>query len=129
MEEAEKLNQFQALLTEAYLEYVNQRRRKVGDNEFARYLGVSVGSYNQWINGNRAPGFDNCIRLAAGLSKIDPEYSRRLFDVLGYDRVSIVADPQLIFIAERWRLLDNETREQIIGHIREESERDKLKIK
>ena len=126
MEEAEKLNQLQALLTEAYLMYVNQHKRKVGDNEFARYLGVSVGSYNQWINGNRAPGFDNCIKLAAGLSKLDPDFSHRLFDILGYDRVAVVADPQIQFIADRWRLLDNDTRKQIIDHIREESERPKF---
>ena len=122
MEEAEKLNSLQELLTEKYLEYVNQRRRKVGDNEYARYLGVSVGSYNQWINGNRLPSYDNVIKLAA---KLGP----RVFDVLGYERVMVVADPQLIFIAERWRLLDNETREQIKDHVREESERDKLKPK
>ena len=118
MEESEKLNQLQALLTEGYLEYVNQRRRKVGDNEYARYLGVSVGSYNQWINGNRLPSYDNVIKLAA---KLGP----RVFDVMGYERVMVVADPQLIFIAERWRLLEHETREQIIGHVREESERTK----
>jgi hypothetical protein len=33
MDEAEKLNALQELLTEAYVEYVNQRRRKVGDNK------------------------------------------------------------------------------------------------
>jgi len=114
MEEQEKLTELQALLTEAYLEYVNQRRRKVGDNEFARYLGVSVGSYNQWINGNRLPSYDNVIKLAA---KLGP----RVFDVLGYDRVMVVADPQLLFIAERWGLLEHDTRQQIIDHIREET--------
>jgi transcriptional regulator with XRE-family HTH domain len=127
MESAEKLNALQALLTEAYLEYVNQRRRKVGDNEFAKFLGVPVGSYNQWINGNRYPNFDNTIRLSAGLSKLNKEYGTRIFDILGYDRVSIVSDPEILFIADRWRLLDNETRKQIMDHIREESERDKLK--
>lgn len=114
MEEQEKLNSLQTLLTEAYLDYVNQRRRKVGDNEFARYLGVSVGSYNQWINGNRLPSYDNVIKLAA---KLGP----RVFDVLGYERVMVVADPQLLFIAERWGLLEHDIREQIIDHIREET--------
>jgi transcriptional regulator with XRE-family HTH domain len=114
MEEQEKLNALQSLLTEAYLDYVNQRRRKVGDNEFARYLGVSVGSYNQWINGNRLPSYDNVIKLAA---KLGP----RVFDVLGYERVMVVADPQLLFIAERWGLLEHDTRQQIIDHIREET--------
>jgi transcriptional regulator with XRE-family HTH domain len=114
MEESEKLNALQALLTEKYLEYVNQHRRKVGDNEFARYLGVSVGSYNQWINGNRLPSYDNVIKLAA---KLGP----RVFDVLGYDRVMVIADPEIIFIAERWGLLENDTRKQIIEHIREET--------
>lgn len=114
MEESEKLNALQALLTEKYLDYVNQHRRKVGDNEFARYLGVSVGSYNQWINGNRLPSYDNVIKLAA---KLGP----RVFDVLGYDRVMVIADPEIIFIAERWGLLENDTRKQIIEHIREET--------
>ena len=113
MEEAEKLNQLQSLLTEAYLEYVNQHRRKVGDNEFARYLGVPVGSYNAWINGNRLPSYDNVIRLAV---KLGP----RIFDILGYDRVMVVADPQIQFIADQWRHLERDTRDQIIEHIKEE---------
>jgi transcriptional regulator with XRE-family HTH domain len=114
MEEQERLNALQALLTEAYLDYVNVHRRKVGDNEFARWLGVSVGSYNQWINGNRLPSYDNVIRLAA---KLGP----RVFDVMGYDRVMVVADPQLLFLAERWGFLDHDTRDQIIEHVKEET--------
>jgi transcriptional regulator with XRE-family HTH domain len=119
MEEQERLTSFQTLLTEAYFEYVEKHtsayKRKVGDSEFARWLGVSVGSYNQWINGNRTPDYENAIKLA---SKLGPE----VFDILGFKRVAFSYDPQIIFIADKWRLLDDETKKQIIEHIREETE-------
>ena len=122
MEEAEKLNALQELLTEAYVDYVSQHRRKVGDNEFAKYLGVPPGSYNQWANGSRLPNYQNTIRLAV---KLGP----RVFDIMGYQRVMVVDDPQIIFLAERWRLLTHETKKQIIDHVREESEENKPKSK
>ena len=44
-----------------------------------------------------------------------------MFDILGYDRVAVTSDPNVIFIAYNWRYLDGETRNQIIEHIREEN--------
>ena len=113
MEEAEKLNALQELLTDAYVEYVGKRHRKVSDTEFAKYLGVPPGSYNQWANGSRLPNYENTLRLASILGP-------RVFDIMGYQRVMVVNDPQIIFIAERWRLLNHDTKKQIIDHVREE---------
>jgi DNA-binding transcriptional regulator YiaG len=124
MDEQEKLNGLQNLLTEAYLAYVTiHKRRKVGDNEFARYLGVNVGSFNQWINGNRSPDYSNVLRMAPNLAKLDPEYGRRIFDVLGYDRVTVINDPEVQFISFNWRKLSESTRREIIEHIKEETAR------
>lgn len=113
MDDGERLNQLQELLMEAYVEYVSKHKRKVSDNEFARYLGVSGASYNQWINGNRLPSYDSALQLA---KKLGP----RIFDILGYEPVAVSSDPNIMFIAENWRYLDGETRNQIIEHIREE---------
>src|SRR5512139_2351207 len=113
MNDEDKLNALQEFLMEAYVEYVSQRRQKVSDNQFAKYLGVSAASYNQWLNGIRLPSYDSALQLA---KKLGPQ----IFDILGYERIAVSADPAIMFIAEKWRYLDNETRKQIIEHIEEE---------
>lgn len=113
--DGEKINQLHALLTDAYLDYVNQHHRKVGYNEFARYLGVNVGSFNQWMNGNRLPSYDNSLRLSM---KLGP----KVFDILGYEYVFVITDPELIDISKRWSLLDHDVREQIIEQIKEKTD-------
>lgn len=113
MDDGEKLNALQELLMEAYVDYVSRHKRKVSDNEFAKYLGVSGASYNQWVNGNRLPSYDSALQLA---KKLGP----RVFDILGYERIAVSNIPEVMFIAENWRYLDGETRNQIIEHITEE---------
>ena len=104
---------FQELLTEAYMEYIESRgKRRVSDNEFARWLGVSPASFNQWINGNRTPDLENAAKLA---KRIGP----RVFDVLGYEEATLIEDPELKFITRNWNELDNETRKQIYDHVAE----------
>lgn len=104
---------FQELLTEAYMEYIESHgKRRVSDNQFARYLGVSPASFNQWINGNRLPDIENAAKLA---KKLGP----RVFDVLGYQEVTYIEDPDLKFITRNWRYLDGDTQQQIIDHITE----------
>lgn len=104
---------FQQLLTEAYMEYIeNKGTRRVSDNEFARWLGVSPASFNQWINGNRTPDLENAAKLAKRLGP-------RVFDVLGYEEVQFIEDPELKFVSRNWKHLDSETRLQIYNHVEE----------
>ena len=81
MEERENMTPFQMFLVDRYLEYQNQKRRPVSDNEFARYLGVNAGSFNQWINGSRTPDFANAVKLSV---KLGPEvFGANLGDMFG----------------------------------------------
>ena len=116
MEERENMTPFQMFLVDKYLDYQNQKRRPVSDNEFARHLGVNAGSFNQWINGSRTPDFANAVKLSA---KLGPE----VFDHLGYPRVVASRNPQLRFIIEFWDRLDVETQKLIYEHVREEAEK------
>ena len=82
MEEQAKLTAFQELLTEAFLEYSEKHtskfKRKVSDTEFAKFLGTSTGSFNQWINATRMPkDFENILKLAQVLGD-------EVFDIKSY---------------------------------------------
>ena len=106
-----RIQAFQELLTEAYTEYLAKTgKRRVSDNEFARYLGVSPASFNQWINGNRTPDLENTARLA---KKLGP----RVFDILGFPTVIEADDPELKFIAQNWQQLPGDVRQQIFDHV------------
>jgi transcriptional regulator with XRE-family HTH domain len=95
------------------MEYIeNKGTRRVSDNEFARWLGVSPASFNQWINGNRTPDLENAAKLAKRLGP-------RVFDVLGYEEVQFIEDPELKFVSRNWKHLDSETRLQIYNHVEE----------
>jgi transcriptional regulator with XRE-family HTH domain len=107
MEDQGKLIKFQNLLLEAYLNYERERNRKVRDNEFAKWLGVSANSFNAWINGNRIPSYDNAIKLSRRLGK-------EVFSVLGFPPVTIANYPDLIFLVEHWEEFDNEVKRQIM---------------
>jgi hypothetical protein len=110
----EKITEIQELLNNAYTEYLAKtKRRRASDNDFARWLGVSSSNLNQWINGNRAPGIMNAVRLSGKLGPV-------VFDVLGFPRmVNTAHDPILRFINDNWHLVDDETKEQIHEHIKE----------
>lgn len=113
MEERDHMTPFQQFLVDAYLDYEGKKRRKVSDNEFARWLGVNTGSFNAWINGSRTPDFANTFRLS---EKLGPE----VFDLLGFPRVLSSRDQKLRFIAEFWESLDSEMQNLIYDHVREE---------
>ncbi len=114
MDDSERYNRLQEMLMEAYVEYVGKRKRPVSQNEFARKrLGVSPASYSQWVNGIRLPDFGNCVILAKALG---PE----IFDIMGYPRLPNYADSKIQFIAERWTYLDEDTKEEIYNHVKEE---------
>ena len=110
----DKLTEFQELLNDAYLEYINKtKRRRASDNDFARWLEVSPSNLNQWINGNRTPDLAKAVRLA---KKLGPT----VFDILNYPRmVDTLASPELKFIIDNWHLLDDETQRQIHEHVQE----------
>lgn len=102
---------FLELLTEAYMEYVAKTgKRRVSDNEFSRYLGVSASSFNQWINGNRTPDLANAARLARRLGP-------RVFDVLGFPQIVDADNPDLQYLIRNWDYLDAETQKQIHDHV------------
>ena len=119
MEDSVRLNRFQEFLTQKFLEYqqghTSTYKRKIGDAEFSRWLGVSNASFNSWINGVRLPDYENAIRLSKRLG-------RQVFDILGYDHVLVTADKEVIFIADNWRFLEDDTRNEIITAIKEELE-------
>jgi DNA-binding transcriptional regulator YiaG len=106
------------LLAEAYSDFVlHTKRRKVSDNVFARALGVSPASWNQWINGNRKPGYANCLQLAK-----NPFIGMRIFDVCNYPRPNEAAlnDSRLVFVNANWDDLSEEDRGEIYNHVVEE---------
>lgn len=113
MDDNEKINKLQGMLMEAYVDYVQRRKRPVSQNEFARKgLGVSPVSYSQWITGTRMPDYQNVIILSRTLGV-------EIFDIMGFPRVPNYADSKIQFIAERWTLLDQETQEEIFSHVKE----------
>ena len=109
----ERLTAFQQFLTDKIIEWEMGNRKQVSDNAFARYLGVSTGSWNQWKNGNRTPDFSNACKLAR---KLGPE----VFDLLGFPRVIAANNPQLEFIVKVWDQLDTDTQNVIHEHVMEE---------
>jgi len=107
----EQLSALQELLTEAYSDYLaNTGRRRVSDNEFARWLGVSPASFNHWINGNRTPDFESAMKLSKRLGP-------RIFDVLGYPEVASSNDPDLQYIVRHWRHIEPDIRREIYEHV------------
>ena len=116
MDDNEKIGKLQGMLMEAYVDYVQKRKRPVSQNEFARKgLGVSPVSYSQWVTGTRMPDYQNVIILSRTLGA-------EIFDIMGYPRVPNFADSKIQFIAERWTSLDSETQEEIYKHVKEEVE-------
>jgi len=108
-----KLNTFQEYLFDKRMEYEQARKRRVSDNEYARHLQVSAGSYNQWINGNRLPSYENAVKLSRILGK-------EIFDVLGYDRPgSEYKSPYLVYIIDNWKALPENTKKEIFDHVKE----------
>jgi hypothetical protein len=113
MEERENMTPFQMFLVDKFLDFQNQKKRPVSDNEFSRWLGVSAGSFNAWINANRTPDFGNAVKLSA---RLGPE----VFDLLGFPRIVASRSPQLRYIVEFWEELDTEMKDLIYNHVKEE---------
>jgi hypothetical protein len=114
--EREDMTPFQAFLVDKFLEYQNQKKRPVSDNEFARYLHVNAGSWNQWINGSRSPDFYNALKMS---EKLGPE----VFDLLGFPRVITSKSAELWHIVEVWDQLDTVTQKNIYDQVKEKIEK------
>jgi hypothetical protein len=112
-----ELSVFQELLQEAYRGFLDQQKKhRVSDGEFARWLGVKQSTFSHWISGDREPDFASAIQLSKRLGP-------RVFDALGYPRVVELEHGDIKFIVDNWPYLDTETRKQIYDHVREETEK------
>jgi hypothetical protein len=111
----EKSKMLAELIWNKRMELTKEKHRMIRDNEMSRWLGVNVGSFNQWINQNRLPGFDNVLKLSV---KLGPE----VFDIMGYDKAAIITDPELMFVANQWKLISEESRKWIINLIKEKTD-------
>lgn len=114
LEDQEKLTRFQEFLLDARIDYERRRRNVVRDYEFARWLGVSVNSLSAWMKGLRYPSYDNSIKVSRKLGK-------EVFYILGYPPVTIAYSSELVFICDRWERMSSESKQQIIGHIADET--------
>jgi predicted DNA-binding transcriptional regulator AlpA len=114
--DTEKMEMLSELIWNKRMELAKARHRMIKDNEMAHYLGVSVGSFNQWVNKNRLPGYDNILRLSV---KLGPE----VFDIMEHPRLTVIADPELQEIAEKWNLLSEESRNWIIDLVKEKTDK------
>ena len=111
----EKGKMLAELIWEKRMELAKEKHRMIKDNEMAKWLGVSVGSFNQWVNKNRLPSFPNILKLSA---KLGPE----VFDIMGRDRVVVIKDQELMFVADQWKLLSEESKKWIIDLVKEKTE-------
>lgn len=111
---AEKPTEFQKMLQDGYIEFLRKTgKRKASDNAYAKWLGVTPPSLNQWINGYREPNFENALLLS---EKLGPE----IMEILGYPMVVSASDPRLQYIVKHWRDIDDETQDLMYEHAQEE---------
>jgi len=107
MDEVDKTKALMRFLTEKYFDWAREKGdRRTKDKDFAQYLGVPIASYNQWVNGYRLPNYENAIKLSL---KLGPE----IFDILGYDRVTAINDPDLQVVVEKWGKLNGDYKDYI----------------
>lgn len=108
-----KMTEFQRMLNDGYLEFIAKTgKRKASDNEYARWLGVSPPSLNQWINGYREPNLANALILSERLGP-------GILEVLGYPIVLSADDERLKYIVKHWHDVDDETRDIMKSHVEE----------
>lgn len=122
--ELERLSPVQQLLTDLYAAYLAKSgKRKVSDNVFARWLGVSPSNWNYWINGSRLPELKNALLLAPKIEQLLGSEARVQFmSLLGEPNYQQIRDPQLQEIVSHWDEFSREVKEQIRGIIVEDAE-------
>jgi DNA-binding transcriptional regulator YiaG len=113
-DDIQKLTEFQEMLLDARVNLEKKRKKPIRDYEFAYWLGVSSNTLAGWMVGIRKPSYDNTIRISRRLGT-------RVFHVLGYTPIVNAYLPELVYIVNHWEKLNRESKEQIIGHIVEET--------
>lgn len=111
----EKSKKFIDFIWEKRMQMSKEKHRIIKDNEMARWLGVSVGSFNQWINGNRLPSYPNIMKLSSKLGS-------QIFEIFGYSKAAVIDDPQLMYLAEQWTNLSEDSRKYIIELVKEKTD-------
>ena len=108
MDTETKISEFQGFLMDAYADYQQKTKTwRPSLNNFAKWLGVSPASLDNWLNGTRLPDLPNAIKLSKRLGG-------RVFEILGYPYLTEINDKRLRFIVETWEVLDDATIERII---------------
>lgn len=118
---ADAFTEVQEILTALFERYRAQtKRRRVSDNVFARWLGVSPSNWNYWINGARLPELKNALLLSPKIEELLGSDAReRFMHVLGYPNYVEVNDSRLQYILTHWPDLKREEKEQLYGIVQQ----------
>jgi transcriptional regulator with XRE-family HTH domain len=112
MDPKTELTPVQEFLLDAYEEYrAGRRRHYVSDSDFARHLGMSPVTINQYLNGTRKPNLKACIQLSRRLGN-------KIFAVCGYDPVISVSDPLLMQIINLWDDASSDLKAEVLDTLR-----------
>lgn len=124
LSEQEVFTEIQAILTELYEAYrAKSGRRRISDNQFARWLGVSPSNWNYWINGSRLPELKNALLLAPKVEQLLGSDTRaRMMAVLDYPNYQQISDSRLAQIVAAWdgNQLPRELKEKLYELVVEE---------
>ncbi|HEX9013906.1 MAG TPA: hypothetical protein VF813_10330 [Anaerolineaceae bacterium] len=122
--EREVFTEIQGMLTELYEAYrAKSGRRRISDNSFARWLGVSPSNWNYWINGSRLPELKNALILAPRIEELLGAEKRVAFmETLGYPNYQQIRDSRLQVIVGAWEanLLPRSLKEELYNAVMEE---------
>lgn len=110
----ETTSELQDILTAEYQKFSERRKQwRPSLTEYAKWLGVSSASLDQWLLGTRKPDLANTIKLAQRLGP-------RVYDVMGYPRMLVLNDPKLRLLADNWEVLGDDARREILQIVERE---------
>lgn len=87
-------------------------RRHLGDAALARKLDIPTSSLNRYLNKVAVPSWYNAVLLDQKIPGI--------LVALGYPEVTMIKDSKAKYILRAWHKLDQEMRDLIYDHVREE---------
>ena len=105
------------LLNDAYIDLVNQERRKLSLEDFADWLTkksgkrISIVNLSRWMNAKHPPAGDNAHALAA-------VFGTQIYEILGMEHF-VPPSMALRQIGERWPELSPDERNRILKIINE----------
>ena len=118
MDERERLQRFQEFMIAEFERFQKGSGKwRQSSNAFAKYLGTSSASTNQWLLGQRMPDLANALRIAKTVGR---DRGRQVFEILGYPVLYEINDPKLEYIVEVWELLDADTKQEFLGAVERE---------